>query len=151
MKRTKVLLVKYFFLSLILASYAQADEADEVHSVIEKMAVFIEQGDLEALGAIYAPGPGVHIIEGTGVNHGWEDYRDHHLQPELQLFQNLTYRYFAIEPLVKGSLAYAGFQYELTADTTSGKIASTGRGTAVLEKMDGKWRVVHMHTSGRRI
>lgn len=151
MKRSTAFCINYLFLSIVLVSYAHADEVGEVRSVIEKMAVLIEQGDLEALGAIYAPGPGVHIIEGTGVNHGWADYRDHHLQPELQLFQNLTYRYFAIEPLVKGSLAYAGFQYELSADTTSGEYASKGRGTAVLEKMDGKWRVVHMHTSGRRL
>lgn len=48
-----------------------------------------------------------------------------------------------------GDLTYTPFRYELSADTGSGHIEIEGRGTAVLEKMDGRWRIVHTHTSGR--
>lgn len=150
MKKSIGFLVKYFVLSLAFISYAQADESDEVRSIIEGMAVLIESGDLDALGTIYAPGPGVHIIEGSGVNHGWEDYRDNHLRPELASYSNLSFRYFAIEPIVRDEVAFAAFRYELKAETQSGPLNVAGRGTLVLEKMLGSWKIVHSHTSGRR-
>lgn len=48
-----------------------------------------------------------------------------------------------------GDLAYTPFRYQLSADTGNGHIEIGGRGTAVLEKMDGRWRILHTHTSGR--
>ncbi len=136
-------------LALSLNVSAQDSEGAEIRSLMESVAAFIQAGDLEPLGDIYATGKGVHIIEGAGVNHGWEDYRDHHLRPEIEAFSNIEYRYFAIEPQVRGDLAYTSFRYELAADTEQGPIAVEGRGTAILERMDGKWRIVHSHTSGR--
>lgn len=131
---------------------AQTNEEDvqAVRTVIESLAALAQAGDLEAMGALYAPGRGVHIIEGAGVNHGWEEYRDHHLAPELERLHNLEYRYFAIEPVVRGDLSYAPFRYELKADTPQGPVEVEGRGTAVLERTNAGWKIVHMHTSGRR-
>jgi len=34
-------------------------------------------------------------------------------------------------------------------DTSGGHRDIEGRGTAVLEKANGRWQIVHMHTSGR--
>ena len=124
-------------------------EALEVRQFIERLATHMEAGDLMSVGEMYSPERGVHIIEGAGVNHGWEEYRDDHLEPELQAFQNLEYRYFAIEPQVRGNIAYAAFRYELSADTEDSQIDIEGRGTIILEKMDGQWKIVHIHTSGR--
>lgn len=130
----------------------QTGDADvqAVRTLLESLAGYAQAGDLDAMGTLYAPGPGVHIIEGAGVNHGWEDYRDHHLAPELESFKNFEYRYFAIEPVVRGDLAYSAFRYDLKADTPSGHVEAEGRGTAVLERTDQGWKIVHMHTSGRR-
>jgi len=141
------------FLLLFLgapAVHAQSDDAQTIRTLLENVAAYMQAGDLTPLNDIYAPGGGVHIIEGAGVNHGWEDYRDNHLTPELNAFENFTYTFSAIEPVVKGDIAYAAFRYELTADTSSGHIEMEGRGTAVLEKINGQWRIVHTHTSGRR-
>jgi len=128
-----------------------AQEADEaaVRSVIESIAANAESGNLDALDEVYADGTGVHIIEGAGVNHGWADYRDHHLKPELESFESFSYRYYSIEPVVRGDVSWASFRYDLAVDTEGGHTEIEGRGTAVLERMDGKWRVVHLHTSGR--
>ena len=52
----------------------------------------------------------MRIIEGAGVNHGWADSRDNHIGPERAAFQNLTYRYYAIEPQVRGAVAWAPFR-----------------------------------------
>jgi ketosteroid isomerase-like protein len=138
--------------SLALPSGASAQEADEeaVRALLENVASWMEAGDFAALDEVYAPGEDVHIIEGAGVNHGWKEYRDSHLKPELESFENFSYSYFDVEPHVRGDVAWAGFRYELSVDTARGHIEMEGRGTAVLERMDGDWRIVRTHTSGRR-
>ncbi len=92
----------------------------------------------------------MRVIEGAGVNRGWVDYRDHHLAPELAEFTNFRYRYYEVEPQVRGNVAWASFRYELIADTPQGHVEVDGRGTAILERRGGRWLVVHTHTSGRR-
>ncbi len=124
--------------------------ADAVRSTMMSLATHYQAGDLDAAGKLFADGGGVHIIEGAGVNHGWADYRDHHLAPELEAFENFRYSYSAVEPVVVGDMSYVTFRYELAADTESGHIESEGRGTAVLRKTADGWKIVHMHTSGRR-
>ncbi len=125
-------------------------EIRKVRDVVEALAQKVQEGDLDALDTLYAEGRGVHIIEGSGVNHGWADYRLHHLEPELAGFRNFEYRYYGVEPVVRGDVSWASFRYELSTDTPGGHVEVVGRGTAVLERMDGRWRVVHLHTSGRR-
>jgi len=64
---------------------AQTDGATaEIRLTLERVAESFESGELDLLDDVFAPGPGVHIIEGAGVNHGWAEYRDHHLRPELE-------------------------------------------------------------------
>jgi ketosteroid isomerase-like protein len=145
---TRVLAILLFVVAPTIS--AQSDEVGRVHALIESVAQNMQEGNLAALDNLYSFGRGVHIIEGTGVNHGWVDYRDHHLKPELEAFKNLRVRYFAIEPQIRGEVAFSSFRYELIADTESGHIELEGRGTLVLEKLDGQWKIIHSHTSGRR-
>ncbi len=133
-----------------LALAAQTEEAAAVRSVIEAVAALSEAKDLDGLDALYALDAWVRIIEGAGVNRGWAEYRDHQLKPELAEFENFRYRYFDVEPQVWGDVACAPFRYELAVDTPRGHVEVDGRGTAVLEKRNGQWLVVHLHTSGRR-
>jgi ketosteroid isomerase-like protein len=129
---------------------AQTEDEAAVRRVIEAVAALSEAKDLDALDTLYAPDAWVRIIEGAGVNRGWAEYRDHHLKPELAEFENFRYRYFDIESQVRRDVAWAPFRYELAVDTPRGHVEVEGRGTAVLEKRDGRWLVVHLHTSGRR-
>lgn len=145
---TTVLAILFFIIAPSVS--AQSDDVDRIHTLIESVAQNIQEGDFAALDNLYSFSRGVHIIEGAGVNHGWVDYRDHHLKPELEAFNNLKYRYFAIEPQIRGKVAFSSFRYELSADTESGHIELEGRGTVVLEKLDGQWKIIHSHTSGRR-
>ena len=128
---------------------AQNDDESAVVKVLLAIAQYSQEGDLGAMDTLYASGGGVHIIEGAGINHGWEDYRDNHLAPELESFENFQYRYYSIEPQVRGDVAWTAFRYDLSVDTSRGHTEIEGRGTAVLEKTNGRWEIVHMHTSGR--
>ncbi len=131
------------------AQRAPNPERAAVVRVIESVAELIQAGNLSGVDTLYSP-RGVHIIEGVGVSHGWAQYRDTHLKPELEPFRNLRYRYYGVEAQIRESVAWASFRYELAADSPQGRVETEGRGTAVLEKRDGKWLIVHMHTAGQR-
>ena len=130
--------------------HAQTSDEDAIRQVIEAVAAYSQDNNLEAMDTLFAPERGIHIIEGAGVNHGWVDYRDNHLGPELERFENFRLRYYGVEPQVRGDVAWGSFRYELAYDAASGHRESEGRGSAVLEKRDGRWLIVHLHTSGRR-
>ena len=128
----------------------QSADTEAVKAVVTAFGAFTQEKSLAGMDTLFAQDGWVHIIEGAGVNHGWVDYRDHHIGPELAEFENFRYRFFAVEPQVRGAVAWTPFQYELSADTPRGHVEMEGRGTAVLEKRDGRWVIVHIHTSGRR-
>ncbi|MGH7645150.1 MAG: YybH family protein [Gemmatimonadales bacterium] len=127
---------------------AQDPEANAVRRVVEAVAASSQARDLAGLDTLYAPDSWVRVIEGAGVNNGWAGYRDNHLKPELAEFRNFRYRYYEIEPQVRGNVAWAPFRYELSVDAPSGHVEVEGRGTAILERRGGRWLVVHLHTSG---
>jgi ketosteroid isomerase-like protein len=127
---------------------AQQDDTAAVRRVVENVAAYTRAKDLAALDTTFARDAWVKVIEGAGVNTGWVDYRDNHLKLELADLGNM--RYFNVEPQVRGNVAWAPFQYDLSVQSPQGTIVIEGRGTAVLEKRQGSWRVVHLHTSGRR-
>lgn len=128
----------------------QASDRAAVRRVVETLAEYTQAKDLAALDTLYAPDAWVQIIEGAGLNRSWADYRDNHLRPELAGFESFAYRFYEVEPQVRGDLAWAPFRYDLTVHSTRGHVEIEGRGTAILEKRGDRWLVVHLHTSGRR-
>lgn len=127
---------------------AQTDDTAAVRRVVENVGTFTRSKDLAGLDTTFAHDAWVRVIEGAGVNTGWVDYRDNHLRHELAELGNL--RYFNVEPQLRGNVAWASFQYDLRVESLQRTIEIEGRGTAILEKRAGSWRVVHLHTSGRR-
>lgn len=116
-----------------------------------------ERGDMAALDTLYA-GDSLTVIEGAGINRGWADYRDHHLAPEMKEMRGLVYRPADIDMHVSGNVAWATFRYALQAtvpapDSTGAartrRADVVGRGTAILERQNGHWRLRHIQTSGR--
>lgn len=125
----------------------RSDEAAVTTAVMQLFAA-AEGKDLVALDTLYA-GEQLTVIEGAGINRGWQDYRDRHIGPELQLFSNFKYRPFEIEPHVHGNFAFAIFRYALQATTPERSIDVVGRGTAILERRGNRWIVRHTQTSSR--
>lgn len=106
---------------------AQVTDEAAIERTLEAFAAFSVAKNLAAMDPLWAHDDWVHIIEGAGVNHGWADYRDHHLGPELERFENFDYRFFAIEPQVRNDVAWTPFRYELELDTPTGHIEVEGR------------------------
>lgn len=126
------------------------EDTARVREVVEAVALFTQSKNIAGLDTLFAPDDWVRVIEGAGVNNGWIDYRDHHLRPELEEMGSFAYRSFAVEPHVRGDVAWAAFRYELTMDGAQGRAEIEGRGTAVLERRGNRWQIVQLHTSGRR-
>jgi ketosteroid isomerase-like protein len=120
-------------------------ERDAVRQVILDLATHIQTGNLSAIDSLFR-GRGVHIVTDTVTTHGWTEYRDQHLKPELTRYTNLKFTHSAVEAQVRGNVAWVAFRQELTGDAP-GPARTPGRGSAVLEKLDGKWRIVHLHVS----
>jgi ketosteroid isomerase-like protein len=116
---------------------AQTNEVKAVTDVLTKEAQAVEKGDLA-------------VFESGHANYGWSDYRNTHLAPELKEFKNTKYSFSDLKVKVDGKTAWATFKYSLTADIGTRNIQSGGLGTAVLEKRDGRWQIVHWHSSAPR-
>jgi uncharacterized protein (TIGR02246 family) len=130
-----------------------AQDSDDVKAVTEVLmaeAKAIETGDLETLDRLWSHDESVLIFESGGADKGWKSYRDHHLAPELKAFKNTKYTVSDVAVKVDGKTAWATFKYALSADYKERKIESNGVGTMVFEKIEGKWLIVHSHTSARR-
>ncbi len=129
---------------------AQTDEVKAVTDVLTREAQAVEKGDLAALDKIWANSADVTVFESGHANYGWTDYRNSHLAPELKEFKNTKYAFSDLKVKVDGKTAWATFKYALAADIEKRKIESGGLGTAILEKRDGQWRIVHWHSSAPR-
>lgn len=129
---------------------AQTDEVKAVTNVLTREAQAVEKGDLAALDKIWANDESVTVFESGHANYGWTDYRNTHLAPELKEFKNTKYAFSDLKVKVDGKTAWATFKYTLAAEMGTRKVESGGLGTAVLEKREGIWRIVHWHSSAPR-
>lgn len=123
-------------------------EAARIAAVLEAVFAATQTADYAALDTLYA-GADLTIIEGAGIDRGWASYRDHHLKPELEEFEEFTYRPRNIEASVAGDLGWAHFEYDLLIELEDRTIDRVGRGTAVFERRGGRWVVRHMQTANR--
>lgn len=140
-----LLLMSALFPALLSAQRAPDPERDAVQRVIADFATHVQANHLSALDSLFPP-RGLHILTDNATTHGWTEYRDQYLQPELARYPGLRYAHTAIEPVVRGNVAWVAFRRELSSSTTGAEPVQ-GRGTAVLEKRDGRWVIVHLHMS----
>ena len=129
---------------------AQTAEEKAVRDLLMREAAAVEKGDLAALDKIWANSEDVTVFESGHANYGWTDYRNNHLAPELKEFKNTKYSFSDLKVKVDGRTAWTTFKYALVADIGARNIQSGGFATAILEKRDGEWRIVHWHSSAPR-
>jgi ketosteroid isomerase-like protein len=129
---------------------AQRAGSDSAQIVAVMNAIFAAQdrGDMAALDTLYA-GEALTVIEGASINRGWTDFREHHLGPELAEMKNRHSTPAEIEVHVSGGTAWALFRYTAKYDLPTRSVDALGRGTAIFEKVNGKWKMRHYHAGGR--
>ena len=135
-----------------LSTRARAHDDDEaaVRNVLVESAAAFERSDLAALEKLWAGDESVTVFESGHANYGWADYRDHHLVPEMKELKNTKYSLSDVRVKVSGKTAWATFKYTISAEVEGRHIDSGGLGTAVLEERQGRWQIVHWHSSAPR-
>jgi len=129
-----------------VGAHAQSSaERTAVQRVITAFADAIHTDALNNIDALFAPS-GVHILIDNQALHGWAEYRDYHLRPEMRLYSGLRYAHTGIESSIRGNIAWSAFRWQMSG-TGDGPAPVLGRGTAVLENFDGQWLIAHLHLS----
>lgn len=120
-----------------------------VVAALEAYSAAISAMDIEAVAALVTED--FLIFEGAGVNRGWADYRDHHLGPELEMFDVLRFEFSDLEVEAAADMAWASFRYATHIEMPERTSDGGGVGTAVLLRgEDGNWRLRHLHTTPER-
>lgn len=130
-----------------------AKDAAQIKQWVAAYDAAFNAKDVDKLAAFYHEA--VTIYEGGGINKGWADYRDHHLGPELKMFEQLRFSTSDVTVNALGAdpnVAYVTAAYTLTAKAKDRDIESGGLVTWVLVKSTdgGSWRIRHSHTSSKR-
>lgn len=93
-------------------------------------------------------------VEGT-----YTDYIDNHLGPELGHFKSFTFSDYNVNVSVNLPYAYTTEDYLYTIvlkedperGITERTINSEGVATSILQKIDGEWKIIHSHTSFKKL
>ena len=93
-------------------------------------------------------------VEGT-----YTDYIDNHLGPELGHFKSFTFSDYSVNVSVNLPYAYTTEDYLYTIvlkedperGITERTINSEGVATSILQKIDGEWKIIHSHTSFKKL
>jgi ketosteroid isomerase-like protein len=103
--------------------------------------------------------PDASVFEQGKVEGTYKDYIDHHLGPELGHFKSFTFSDYEIHTTVNLPYAYTTENYLYTIvlkgneakGTQERTIESKGVATSILEKINGEWKIIHSHTSFKKL
>jgi ketosteroid isomerase-like protein len=155
-KLRRAMAVLVFVSSAMFAIEVSAQTNDEaaVRDVLLHSASSFAKNDLAEATKVWANDESLTIFESGHANYGWADYRDNHLVPEMGEMKNTKYEFSDLKIHLAGKTAWATLKYTIAADVLeNGKtrhVDGGGLGTAILEKRDGRWRIVHWHSSAPR-
>jgi len=91
------------------------------------------------------------VMEGIHLNRSWADYRDNHIGPEMKEWKEFRVEDPAvISVTTEGDWAYAVTRATYTLVFPDKSMVIDSAETCVLARKDGKWRVRHVHSSGKK-
>ncbi len=166
-KPTLVLLALFLSLTLSSSIWAQKDkknkkdaaaasDADkpivslnddqQVDYLLAEMLGAWQLGDVEKLHKAYADD--VSLVNGGWAAPivGWTNYAAIY-QQQIARMQKVRMDRFNTYIKVRGTVAWACYQWEFEAVVDGTPAASHGQTTLILEKKDNRWVIVHNHTS----
>lgn len=137
-----------------MSGITDANDEAAVRDALLRSALSFEQNDLALASQIWANDESLMVFEQGHANYGWTDYRDNHLAPEMREIKNTKYQFSDIHVHLAGKTAWATLKYTISGDVVeNGKerhVEGGGLGTAMLEERQGRWQIVHWHSSAPR-
>ncbi len=157
-KLTTLLTLLLFVTSQINSQNADVDTEEQ--AVIEVMKSYKDAiQNLTTDGTFELFTEDATIFEQGKVEGTYKEYINGHLGPELGHFKSFTFSDYEIDASVNITYAYTTESYLYTiilkGDETKGTkertIQSKGVATSVLRKIDGEWKIIHSHTSFKKL
>lgn len=128
---------------------AEHPEAAAVRAVLLRYQAAIERLDASGTESLFAADSA--IFETGGSEGTYANYLAHHLGPELAEFKSFTFSDYKVDIRIEGPIALASETYKYRIETKDGTVAERlGVTTSVLKQIDGQWRIVVSHNSGRK-
>jgi ketosteroid isomerase-like protein len=127
-----------------------AAEVDAIAAIIAKYAQSVDEADPNLAREIWWDSPEVSFIHPLGHEHGFEQIKQNiykRLMGETFSERQLTPRDITIH--VFGDAAWAEFYWDFTAKFRKDgqSITTHGRETQIYRKIEGRWRITHVHYS----
>ena len=152
--RTMIMILWFPCLSLGVAPLcAQEDDSAALVAIIDAIEKGWEHGDGQPFREHYLDFDGARYIESGGQNEGLTDLVEHHVEPEGDALDNFELSLSDIETHIEGDFAWAIANVEFTAFLKSEQreLHSRGYETFLFRLVDGKWKVIHTHSSSRPV
>ncbi|MFB5638519.1 MAG: YybH family protein [Nitrosarchaeum sp.] len=135
----------------------EVSEEQEIKNLMESYKDAIQNLTTEGTFELFTPD--AIVFEQGKVEGTYKDYIDNHLGPELKHFESFTFSNYEINITINLPYAYTTENYlytiVLNEDETEGTsertIESKGVATSILKKIDNNWRIVHSHTSFKKL
>jgi ketosteroid isomerase-like protein len=89
----------------------------------------------------------VIIFEGGGVERSADEYANHHMIADMKFLSGLTTSTLEHQVKLFGDMAISLSRSTKVGNYKDKAINSTGMETMVLRKMEGGWKIVHIHWS----
>jgi ketosteroid isomerase-like protein len=130
---------------------AAVTDVDAIGRIIAKYAKSVEDADTTLASQIWWDSPEVSFIHPLGHERGFDQIKQNvykRLMGETFSERQLTPRDITIH--VYGEAAWAEFYWDFNAKFRKDgqPITTHGRETQIYRKMQGSWRIIHVHYSG---
>ncbi|MCU6435271.1 nuclear transport factor 2 family protein [Undibacterium sp. Jales W-56] len=138
-------------LSLLIATISvqvSAAPASAPNDALSSFYAALASGDRTKALALLSPS--VAIYEAGHVESSREEYASHHLAGDIAFAKTSTRKVRKHSEKVEGNLAVIWEETETTTASGSKPGTSYGTETALLENVDGQWRITHVHWSSRK-
>ena len=119
----------------------------EVSAVVDGFHKSLSNGDRAA--ALALLDERVQIYEQGWVERSSAEYGSHHLDDDIEFSRATTQTTTARSGLANGDQAYVATEGRNTGTFRGKAIDSVTLETVVLHRLDGKWRITHIHWSSR--
>ena len=130
---------------------APSSDQSAIRSLINTYAKSVDAADTALASTVWASTPEVSFIHPRGHERGWDAIKTNLY--EKTMGQTFSERRLSVKDVVissYGDTAWAEFYWDFAAKLRAdgSPVATHGRETQVYRKIDGAWRLVHVHYSG---
>ena len=134
-------------------SNAQENDAEALIAIVDAIEKGWEQADGTPFREHFLDFDGARYVESGGQNEGLTDLVEHHVEPEGDAFEDFELSLSNVETNIEGDFAWviADVEFKALVKKDQRQIHSRGYETFLFRRVDGKWKIVHTHSSSRPV